>query len=287
MEKSINSNTSGSTDTLEAPTLLGAFLANKSRLVVLTGAGLSADSGIPTYRDETGTWQRSEPIYHQAFVSEHRTRQRYWLRSYFGWPLLSKAVPSAGHVAIAALERRGLTGLTVTQNVDGLHQRAGSENVIDLHGRISGVLCLDCGDIVSRDDIQSRLAGNLERLAVDGSDAPTIAPDGDADISEHLIDAVIVPECQRCGGMLKPNVVFFGDNVDRHIVESIYSALDKSDGLLIVGSSLKVFSGYRFCRYAHENRIPIASINPGVSRGDPIIDTKIPATANEAFLHIG
>lgn len=281
MGQSINNNATDNTTISSAQALLGAFLKGKSRLVVLTGAGLSVGSGIPTYRDEAGTWQRSEPIYHQAFISEHRTRQRYWLRSYFGWPLMSAADPTTGHHAIAALERDGVASLTVTQNVDGLHQRAGSQKVIDLHGRISEVICLDCQNITSRNAVQTRLDESL--APIDKLANPRIAPDGDADADERLIDAVSVPDCERCGGMLKPNVVFFGDNVNKPIVDAIYAAILDADGLLIVGSSLKVFSGYRFCRYAHKQKIPIASVNPGISRGDPLINVRIPTTANEAF----
>jgi len=265
--------------TVEPSAQLTEFLSSKTALIILTGAGISVSSGIPTYRDTNGIWQRSEPIQHQAFLAEPRSRQRYWLRSYNGWPLIKDAQPTISHHAIARLEQAGTSFLTVTQNVDGLHQKAGSRKIIDLHGKINEVICMDCQNLTSRAELQTR-------LAYLGDKAPGItkmAPDGDADIEDRYIEDVVIPECLNCGGMLKPNVVFFGDNVDRNIVNAIYSALDDADGLLIVGTSLKVFSGYRFCRYAAEKRIPIGSVNPGISRGDDLISTRIKAPADDVF----
>jgi NAD-dependent SIR2 family protein deacetylase len=255
---------------------LNAFLAGKSRLTVLTGAGISTASGIPTYRDKAGEWQRSTPIQHQDFLQQPQTRQRYWLRSYSGWPAVSRAQPNEAHRALANLEARGTCRLLVTQNVDRLHQKAGSQQVIDLHGRLDQVICLQCQRREDRDQLQARLKALNPFL----EEAGTMAPDGDADVEENQVPHITVPDCESCAGILKPEVVFFGGNVDRAIVQQIYDELDEADGLLIVGSSLKVFSGYRFCRYAAERGLPIASINPGVTRADPLIQTKIQAEAS-------
>jgi len=247
------------------------FLEEKRNLVVLSGAGISAASGIPTYRDKAGNWKRSNPIQHQDFISRKSARQRYWLRSYSGWTAVASAVPSPSHHAIAELERREIVKMVVTQNVDRLHQYAGSRNVIDLHGRLDEVICMSCLEVTPRHTLQSK----LRLLNPSFSQQGEIAPDGDADVAEDSVSCVAIPQCENCGGILKPNVVFFGDNVNKSIVQRVYDGIDNSDGLLIVGTSLKVFSGYRFCRYAAQQRKPIASINPGLSRGDELIQTII------------
>lgn len=259
-----------------------AYLKGKSRLVVLTGAGISAGAGIPTYRDNQGNWQRSDPIQHQEFLRQQSSRQRYWLRSFIGWPVVSDAKPSASHIALAELEKTGPISLIVTQNVDRLHQKAGSRAVIDLHGRLDRVICLECGQHYHRDDIQQRLLvlnPFLERI----SNKAEIAPDGDANVESEMVSQIRTPNCDQCDGDLKPDVVFFGDNVDREIVQSIYQALDNADGLLIIGTSLKVFSGYRFCRYASEKGLDIASINPGLTRGDELIRTSLSADSDDVL----
>jgi NAD-dependent SIR2 family protein deacetylase len=258
------------------------FLAAKSKLVVLSGAGISVGSGIPTYRDKAGNWQRSNPIQHQDFMSRRSARQRYWLRSYSGWPAVASAVPSPSHQVIAELERRKVVKMVVTQNVDRLHQQAGSQTVIDLHGRLDEVICMHCQKIVSRHTLQSRLTLLNPSFSQQGQ----IAPDGDADVPEDSIPSVTVPSCEGCDGILKPNVVFFGDNVDKSVVQRVYDGIDDSDGLLIVGTSLKVFSGYRFCRYAAQQRKPIASINPGLSRGDELIQTIVREESDDVLTHI-
>ncbi|MDA0272088.1 MAG: NAD-dependent protein deacetylase [Proteobacteria bacterium] len=247
------------------------FLKDKRHLVVLSGAGISVGSGIPTYRDKAGNWKRSDPIQHQDFMSRNSARQRYWLRSYAGWTAVASAVPSPSHHVIAELERRKIVAMVVTQNVDRLHQQAGSRNVIDLHGRLDEVVCMNCHKIISRHALQPK----LKLLNPFFSRQGEMAPDGDADVPDDSVSSVEVPPCEDCDGILKPNVVFFGDNVDKTIVQQVYSGIDDSDGLLIVGTSLKVFSGYRFCRYAAKQGKPIASINPGLSRGDDLIQTII------------
>ena len=243
------------------------FLADKRNLIVLSGAGISVSSGIPTYRDKTGNWKRSNPIQHQDFMLRKLARQRYWLRSFSGWPAVASAVPTPSHNVIAELERCKIVQMVVTQNVDRLHQQAGSQNVIDLHGRLDEVICMSCQKITPRNTLQSELTLLNPSFSRQGN----IAPDGDADVPEKLVPDFVVPPCEDCGEILKPNVVFFGDSVNKSIVQRVYDGIDDSDGMLIVGTSLKVFSGYRFCRYATQQQKPIASINPGLSRGEDMI----------------
>lgn len=258
------------------------FLADKHNLVVLSGAGISVGSGIPTYRDKAGNWKRSDPIQHQEFMSRKSARQRYWLRSYSGWPAVASAVPSQSHRVIAELERCKIVKMVVTQNVDRLHQQAGSQNVIDLHGRLDEVICMDCHRVISRRTLQPKLKSLNPFFSRQGK----MAPDGDADVAEDSVSSVKVPHCEDCDGILKPNVVFFGDNVDKSIVQRVYDGIDNSDGMLIVGTSLKVFSGYRFCRYAATQGKPIASINPGLSRGDNLIQTIIREDSDDVLTPI-
>lgn len=255
------------------------FLADKRNLVVLSGAGISVGSGIPTYRDEAGNWKRSNPIQHQDFMSRKSARQRYWLRSYSGWPAVASAVPSPSHHVIAELERRKIVKMVVTQNVDRLHQHAGSRSVIDLHGRLDEVICMCCKKVIPRHDLQLKLTLLNPSFSQQGE----IAPDGDAEVEEDSVPCVAVPTCENCGGILKPNVVFFGDNVNKSIVQRVYDGIDDSDGMLIVGTSLKVFSGYRFCRYAAHQGKPIASINPGLSRGDELIQTIVRSDSDDVL----
>jgi|AP95_1055475.scaffolds.fasta_scaffold00006_35 NAD-dependent SIR2 family protein deacetylase len=255
------------------------FISNKKKLVILTGAGLSAGSGIPTYRDSEGNWLRSEPIQHQDFISKHSARQRYWLRSFAGWPAVAEAIPSIGHKVLTELEHRGHVELIVTQNIDRLHQKAGSRRVIDLHGRLDEVVCLSCKAICSRASIQQEISAQNSLLTETGQ----LAPDGDADVEEQFMASVVPPRCHQCQGILKPNVVFFGDNVPAIVVQQVYDAISECDGLLIIGTSLKVFSGYRFCRHASEIGIPIASINPGRSRGDELIALQVRAPADDVL----
>jgi NAD-dependent SIR2 family protein deacetylase len=273
MAKSLNSPDSNDLQQLQD------FLADKRNLVVLSGAGISVGSGIPTYRDKAGNWKRSDPIQHQDFMSRKSARQRYWLRSYSGWPAVASAVPSPSHHVIAELERRKIVKMVVTQNVDRLHQQAGSRNVIDLHGRIDEVICMHCHRVIPRHALQPK----LKLLNPFFSQQGEMAPDGDADVAEDSVSSVEVPLCEDCDGILKPNVVFFGDNVDKSIVQHVYDGIDDSDGMLIVGTSLKVFSGYRFCRYAAKQGKPIASINPGLSPGDDLIQTIVRGDSDDVL----
>lgn len=260
-------------------TLIDSFTATAPPLV-LTGAGISAGCGIPTYRDNNGKWLRSDPITHGEFVAEARQRKRYWGRSALGWPAVASASPSLAHRCLAALEAQGRVTATVTQNVDRLHQRAGSVDVIDLHGRLDRVLCRDCGSEVSRDDMQTRLLAENPWLNRSTGDA---RPDGDASLAEEEVDDVAVPSCHHCQGTLMPDVVFFGGSIPPARVEDCRHRLRQAGSLVVIGSSLKVYSGYRFCRWAQELDKPILLVNPGVSRGDPLATHKLVLGADEAL----
>jgi NAD-dependent SIR2 family protein deacetylase len=264
---------------------LSDFISANPRLLVLTGAGCSAASGIPTYRDNKGEWQRSNPITHQDFVSRPASRQRYWARSYIGWPPLRDARPNAAHQGLAAMEDAGRIRLLITQNVDRLHQKAGHSQVIDLHGRLDQVLCLACGHVSERHEMQQQLADLNPQLA-DTKAAWSLAPDGDADVADSLVESLEVPGCRYCGGVLKPNVVFFGDSVRRDMVDFIFGELEASDGLLVVGSSLMVFSGFRFCRHAAQLNKPMACINAGKTRADELFQLKLEMDCGEALAQL-
>lgn len=259
---------------------LAAFLGSHRRVLVLTGAGCSTASGIPDYRDEHGAWKRRQPITIEELVSSDRVRRRYWARSLHGWRHMGAARPNAAHHALAALERRGSVSLLVTQNVDGLHQRAGSRRVLDLHGSLDEVVCLSCDFTTSREEHQATLATlNPEFLELSGR----VAPDGDMDLDGAHYEAFRVPDCPDCGGVLKPGVVFFGEAVPKPRVERAYAALDDSDALLVVGSSLMVFSGYRFAHRAARQGMPIAILNRGRTRGDALASLKVEAEIGEAL----
>jgi NAD-dependent SIR2 family protein deacetylase len=255
-------------------TSLHEFIIENPSIVVITGAGLSVASGIPTYRDDDGQWQRSDPITHQQFVEDASYRRRYWARSAKGWGFVDRASPNQAHQALVKLERLGHIQLLVTQNVDRLHQRAGHNQVIDLHGRMDQVVCLQCGANSSRASLQHTLLTDnpvLEQLAGE------VMPDGDADVDATLLEEVKEPRCEHCQGVLMPDVVFFGGTVPRARVNQTKQAIDAADGLLVVGSSLMVYSGFRFCRYAAENSKPLAILNRGVTRADELATLKVEA----------
>jgi len=251
---------------------LTRFLEANPRVVVLSGAGISASSGIPTYRDGAGVWRHSKPVTHQEFLQDAARRQRYWARSMAGWPAIRDARPSAGHRALSELERAGNISLLITQNVDRLHQRAGSQQVIDLHGRLDRVSCLDCGTFYDRQAIQQLLM----RDNVSPSYKRTSArPDGDADLPDDYVDSFTPPSCKNCCGLLMPDVVFFGGTVPKPRVASCMAAIEQSDALLAIGSSLQVYSGFRFCRHTIASGKPLAIINPGSTRADDLATLKI------------
>ena len=242
------------------------------RLFVLTGAGCSTDSGLPDYRDGAGGWKRKPPIDFQTFTSGDLARARYWARGLVGWRRFGRAQPNAAHRALAAMEREGAVELLVTQNVDGLHQAAGSRCVVDLHGRMVEVHCLACAWRGPRGDWQARLE-DLNPGWI-GLDAPE-APDGDADLDGVDFTDFIVPACPRCGGIVKPDVVFFGELVPRERYERAMAALDEADAVLVVGSSLMVHSGYRYVKEASQRGLPIAAVNVGRTRADELLDLKV------------
>lgn len=255
---------------------LSEFLRQRDRLLVITGAGISTDSGIGDYRDRAGQWKRPRPVSHQNFMASHEWRQRYWARSQLGYPAFLQAQPNSAHHALVRLQRAGkMTGL-VTQNVDRLHQRAQHQGVIDLHGRLDQVICMSCAAISSRDHVQQWLEAHNTELA---SQAFALAPDGDADV-EMDFSQIHVPSCEACGGILKPHVVFFGDSVQRSLVAEIMAQVEASDGVLVVGSSLMVFSSFRFVRHAHQCGIPIAALNRGATRADELFALKVEQPSN-------
>ncbi|WP_158884779.1 NAD-dependent protein deacetylase [Rhodanobacter sp. L36] len=262
---------------------LAEFVHKHSRIFVITGAGCSTDSGIPDYRDTNGDWKRAQPVTYQAFTGYHATRQRYWARSLVGWQSFGRAQPNAAHRALVRLEQRGKLAMLLTQNVDRLHQAAGSRHVVDLHGRLDLVRCLACELRLPREDFQSMLiACNPEWANLAAPDAP----DGDADLDGRDFSSFVVPPCPRCGGMLKPDVVFFGENVPRERVVAAMQALELADAVLVVGSSLMVFSGYRFVHAASRAGKPIAAVNMGRTRADALLSLKVeqPCAKALAFL---
>lgn len=246
------------------------------RVLVLTGAGLSTESGIPDYRDERGRWKRPAPVMFQAFVGDAATRRRYWARSMVGWRVMGSAGPGAAHHALAALAHAGRVRAVLTQNVDGLHAAAGSPEVVDLHGRIDQVRCLDCGDRTPRAALQRRLLDANPRWA---DRSARIAPDGDADLEAiawaDTFDDFAVPACERCGGLLKPDVVFYGEQVPAARVAAAQALLESSDAMLVAGTSLIVRSGLRFVEAAHARALPLAAVNLGMTRADDWLDVKV------------
>jgi NAD-dependent SIR2 family protein deacetylase len=234
-------------------------------VLILSGAGLSTESGIPDYRGPTGLARRAEPMTYQTFVGGAAARRRYWARSQLGWRHIARAAPNLGHYAVAELERRELLAGIITQNVDGLHQAAGARQVIELHGGLARVVCLGCGEQTRRDVLDQRL-----REANPGWDArlTQLKPDGDAWLADGEVALFRVVDCQRCGGLLKPDVVFFGENVPRPRVEDCYALVRQAAALVVLGSSLTVMSGYRFVRQAARLAIPVAIVNHGPTRGD-------------------
>jgi NAD-dependent SIR2 family protein deacetylase len=258
------------------------FVGRHRKLFVLTGAGCSTSSGIPDYRDADGKWKRMPPVTYQAFMGEHATRRRYWARSLVGWRRFRRARPNEAHRALARLEAMGKSELLLTQNVDRLHQAAGSARVVDLHGRLDRVRCLACGGKLSRDELQEELGRlNPDWLGFDAADAP----DGDADLGADF-SSFEVPACRRCGGVLRPDVVFFGENVPRDRIDAAAQHLEEADAMLIVGSSLMVYSGYRFVEMAARGGKPVAAVNLGQTRADRLLAFKVesPCEAALAFL---
>jgi len=262
------------------PPSLSDFIARYRRLFVLTGAGCSTDSGIPDYRDANGDWKRSPPVNFQAFMGSAAMRQRYWARSFVGWPRFRCAGPNGAHEALARLEQQDRLELLVTQNVDGLHQAAGSTQVIDLHGRLDRVRCMDCDFLEPREELQAELMrGNSHWSRLQGQSAP----DGDADLEGLSFHEFVVPMCVRCGGVLKPDVVFLGEGVPRPRVDAAMQALERADAVLVVGSSLMMYSGYQFVRSAANSGKAIAAVNLGRTRADELLTLKVSEPCAQAL----
>ena len=262
---------------------LREFVQAHPRLAVLTGAGVSTSSGIPDYRDAQGEWKRARPVEFRPFMTDPDVRQRYWARSTVGWPIVAQAKPSAAHRALARLETFGFVQLLITQNVDGLHAAAGSRNVIDLHGRLDLVRCMQNGHRLPRAEYQQRLlASNPAWADIEGR----VAPDGDFDLDARDYSGFIVPDCPQCGGLLKPDVVFFGENVPRERVDRAFAGVASADALLVAGSSLMVYSGYRLAEAAARAGKPIAAVNLGRTRADPLFALKIERSCDDALSEV-
>ncbi|SHM99197.1 NAD-dependent protein deacetylase [Cryptosporangium aurantiacum] len=252
-------------------------LVRSGDLIVLSGAGISTESGIPDYRGPSGAFQRNHtPMTYQAFTRDPAARRRYWARSFLGWRMISAAAPNDGHRAVARLESCGLVRRVITQNVDGLHQAGGAQDVVELHGSLDRVICLDCGELSDRIELDDRL-----RAANPGFGGPvdeaTVNPDGDVDLPEEQLDGFAVVDCIGCGGVLKPDVVFFGENVPKERVADCTATIERAGGLLVLGSSLTVYSGRRFVVQAAKAGIPVGIVNQGPTRGDDHASVRVDA----------
>jgi NAD-dependent SIR2 family protein deacetylase len=263
---------------------LAEFLESHPGLMVITGAGMSTASGIGDYRDERGDWKREPPVQLAEFLGSAHWRRRYWARSMFGWPAFARARPNPAHAALAALEADGRVGFTLTQNVDDLHLIAGQQRLLALHGRLSRVRCLGCGALSERAEVQQRLEADNPAFS---AQVVAMAPDGDADLDvddlEEALAAFQVPTCLVCNGTLKPDVVFYGESVPLKRVDAGYRELDAASALLVLGSSVMVFSSFRFCRAAAEAGKPIAIINRGRTRADELAAVKLAGDCAEVL----
>jgi len=265
------------------PSGLKNFIDRHARLFVLTGAGCSTESGIPDYRDSNGEWKRAAPVMFRDFMSNPLTRGRYWARSLIGWPRFQAATPNVTHHALVALEQRGQIELLATQNVDRLHQLAGSREAIDLHGRLDWVRCMSCPNRLPREQLQAELRRlNPQWLELNAR----TAPDGDADLEGLDFSSFNVPDCPQCGGVLKPDVVFFGESVPRERVARCLTGALQADAMLVLGTSLMVYSGYRFVQAAAEAGKPIAAVNLGLTRADDLLSLKINQSCGTALSYL-
>jgi NAD-dependent SIR2 family protein deacetylase len=250
-------------------------LVGRGGVVVLSGAGLSTESGIPDYRGPSGALRRHQPMTIGLFLTDAAARHRYWARSYLGWRQIAAARPNDGHRAVAELQRRGLLGTIITQNVDGLHQAAGASDVIELHGGLDRVVCLNCGAYEHRVELDRRLRAVNPGFT---AQAASVNPDGDVELPDEQLAGFTMVGCSRCGaGPLKPDVVFFGENVPKPRVAAAFAAVDAARSLLVLGSSLTVLSGLRFVRRAAARAIPIAIVNQGATRGDELATVRVDA----------
>jgi NAD-dependent SIR2 family protein deacetylase len=268
--------------------------------LILSGAGLSTESGIPDYRGPTGLARRSSPMTYQTFTGSAAARRRYWARSYLGWRHIARAVPNDGHRAVAELSRRGLLTGIITQNVDGLHQAAGpvmggvmggamgavvgGAAVTELHGSLHRVVCLSCGQTTSRRELGLRL--EAANPGWDAELATLVNPDGDADLDEAVTESFQVADCSACHGVLKPDVVFFGENVPRPRVQACYALVEECSALVVLGSSLTVMSGFRYVRHAARQQRPIVIVNQGATRGDAYATATLEAPLGQTLTEL-
>jgi len=262
------------TDLSDDADVLASFLCRSKSLAVLCGAGVSTASGIPDYRDRNGERKHAEPIQFNEFINSKHCRKRYWARSYIGWRRFSTARPNGAHAALANLESSGRVDTLITQNVDRLHHAAGSRRVIELHGDLSNVRCLGCGEISARDAFQRRLE---EQNPDWHAEVYRFKPDGDAELADSSYQKFAVPACGECDDIIKPDVVMFGEAVPKERVRDATAVIDRSDALLVVGSSLMVFSGFRFARQAAAQDKPIVIVNQGRTRADDLAAHKVEA----------
>ncbi|GAA2746914.1 NAD-dependent protein deacetylase [Kitasatospora cinereorecta] len=241
-------------------------------VVVLSGAGLSTESGIPDYRGATGSRRRGTPMTYQEFTGSESARRRYWARSHAGWHTIARAEPNAGHLAVEQLRRSGHVSAVITQNVDGLHRAAGTRHAVELHGGLDRVVCLDCRRTTAREELGRR----LEQLNGGFQEAGAVLrPDGDAELPQQLVDGFRVAPCEACGGVLKPDVVFFGESVPKPRVQHCFELVDAAQALVVLGSSLTVMSGLRFVRHAARTGTPVAIVNQGPTRADDLAATRL------------
>ncbi len=268
--------------TVDLLPMVRELIGPEQPFALLTGAGCSTGSGIPGYRDRNGDWKHAKPVMFDDFMKHHSTRQRYWARTTVGWQRMAQAQPGLAHTAISELQAEGRINRVVTQNVDGLHQKAGTRDVIDLHGRLDEVRCQQCQLLMPRADWQSTVIA-LNQDWLDQIGVVVEKPDGDALIEGADYDGFVVPDCPRCGGIVKPEVVFFGESVPRDRVDAAYRAVAEAQALVVAGSSLMVFSGFRFAKRCAELGKPLVIINRGKTRADDIATIKIDADVGESL----
>ncbi len=258
-------------------------LVGRGAVCVLSGAGLSTESGIPDYRGPSGALRARLPMTIAEFRGSPEARQRYWARAHIGWRRIAAARPNAGHLAVAAMQQAGVLHGIITQNVDGLHQAAGARDVLELHGTLDWVVCLECGARSTRESLDRAAACRQPRCGL-GQGPLASNPDGDVELADQQVARFRVVGCECCGAeLLKPDVVFFGENVPRPRVQRCFDLLDDSACLLVLGSSLTVMSGLRFVHRARQARIPVAIVNRGATRGDPLADIKVDAALGEVL----
>jgi NAD-dependent SIR2 family protein deacetylase len=258
-----------------------ADVVTSGEVAILSGAGLSTESGIPDYRGPTGLARRATPMTYQTFAGSAAARRRYWARSHVGWRHIARAAPNDGHLAVAELSRRGLLTGIITQNVDGLHQAAGASGVTELHGSLHQVICLSCGQRTSRTELGRRL--EAANPGWDTEAAASINPDGDAVLDDEAAASFRIADCALCQGVLKPDVVFFGENVPRPRVQACYTLVENASALVVLGSSLTVMSGLRYVRHAAKLGRPVVIVNQGATRGDPYATATLDAPLGQTL----